>query len=194
MEQRTEDVGPRLRHIRLERGLSLRDLAAAAGISPSVLSNFERGQVSPTLATTHKILAALNLSIAELFGSYRDQPAERPQYVFPAEGVHTVRTEERLLRSLLPSGPDFACQMFYEEIEPGAHREEIEAHPRDLVGYILAGELILQITGGSEPQELVVAKGQVFYIPAGLEHRAVNRGAQRARVISLFLGSGKPLY
>ncbi len=196
MDQRTEEFGPRLRQLREERGLSLRDVAAAAGIAPSVLSNFERGQVSPTLATTHKVLAALGLSFAEFFGSYRDQPAERPQYVFPASGVHAVRNRERLLRSLLPSGPDFACQMFYEEIAPGAHGEEMETHPRDLVGYVLAGELVFEIVhaGAARPQRVTVRKGEAFYIPAGLEHRAVNRGERKVRVVSLFLGRGKPLY
>jgi transcriptional regulator with XRE-family HTH domain len=196
MDQRIEEFGPQLRQLREERGLSLRHVAAAAGVAPSVLSNIERGHASPTLATTHKVRAALGLSFAEFFGSYRDRPAERPQYVFPASGVHTVRSQERLLRFLLPSGPDFACQMFYEEIAAGAHHEEMETHPRDLVGYILAGELVLEIVhaGAPRPQKVTVRKDEVFHIPAGLEHRAVNRGKRKVRLVSLFLGHGKPLY
>jgi transcriptional regulator with XRE-family HTH domain len=196
MPESADAFGPRIRRLREQRGLSLRDVAASAGLAPSVLSNFERGRVSPTLATTHKILAAMGLTFAEFFGTYRDKPAARPQYVFAAEGIHEVRNAERLLRTLMPAGPEFACQMFYEEIAAGAHKEEMETHPHDLAGYVLAGELVFEIlaAGAAEPSEAVVRAGDAFYIPAGLEHRAVNRTDRPVRVLSLFLGRGKPLY
>lgn len=191
-----DDFGPRIRELRQRRGLSLRDVAAAAGIAPSVLSNFERGRVSPTMATTHKILAAMGMTFAEFFGTYREKPAERPQYVFPAKGLHEVRNPERLLRTLMPAAPEYGCQMFYEEIAGGAHKEEMETHPHDLAGWVFEGELVFEIVppGGGKPEDALVGPGDAFYIPAGVEHRAVNRGRVTVKVLSLFLGRGKPLY
>ena len=42
-------VGPRLKHLRQRRGITLADLAAETGISVSTLSRLESGQRRPTL-------------------------------------------------------------------------------------------------------------------------------------------------
>jgi transcriptional regulator with XRE-family HTH domain len=191
-----ERFGPRVRQIREERGLSLRQVAAEAGIPPSVLSKFERGQVSPTLITARKILAALGLSFAEFFGTYRERPLEHPTIVFPAEGFRTLSSQGELLRWLLPVGPDFACQMFYEEIDPGVNRRDWETHSRDLVGYILSGEMVFRFPAenGKSPREVKVRTGETYYIPAGLAHKVANRGRKKCKLIDLILGRGKPLY
>lgn len=44
-----DDIGPRLREVRRARGLTLDDLAAQTGISPSTLSRLESGLRRPTL-------------------------------------------------------------------------------------------------------------------------------------------------
>jgi uncharacterized RmlC-like cupin family protein len=86
--------------------------------------------------------------------------------------------------------------MFYEEIAPGAHEEEMEIHPHDLAGYVIEGELVFEIVhaGAKKAQDVVIGPGDVFYIPARLEHRAVNRTGKAVKVLSLFLGRGEPLY
>ncbi|HSP64733.1 MAG TPA: helix-turn-helix domain-containing protein, partial [Candidatus Deferrimicrobium sp.] len=52
-------LGPRLRERRAERGMSLRALAALAGVSPSLVSGVERGVVQPSIASLQKLSAAL---------------------------------------------------------------------------------------------------------------------------------------
>jgi transcriptional regulator with XRE-family HTH domain len=194
--EQPEYFGPRLREIREARGLSLRKVAAEAGIPPSVLSKFERGQASPTLITARKILAALGLSFAEFFGTYRERPLDNSSIVFPAGGFRTVSSQGELLRWLLPVGPDFACQMFYEEIDAGVNRTEWETHPRDLVGYILSGELVFRLPAdtGKPGRKVKVRAGEAFYFPAGLPHKVANPGRTKCKFVDLLLGRGKPLY
>ncbi|OAI39102.1 hypothetical protein AYO40_06080 [Planctomycetaceae bacterium SCGC AG-212-D15] len=194
--EQPENFGPRLRKIREERGLSLRKVATEAGIPPSVLSKFERGQASPTLITARKVLTALGLSFAEFFGTYRERPLEHPTFVFPASGFRTISSQGELWRWLLPVGPDFACQMFYEEWDPGVNRTEWETLTRDLVGYMLEGEMIFRFPPekGKAPREVKARAGEVFYIPAGLPHQAANRGRKKCKFIDLILGRGRPLY
>jgi transcriptional regulator with XRE-family HTH domain len=193
--EQPEHFGPRVREIREQRGLSLRNVAAAAGIPPSVLSKFERGQVSPTLITARKVLKALGLSFAEFFGAYR-KSEPHPAFVFPANGFRTLSSQGEMMRWLLPVGPDFACQMFYEEIDAGVDRTEWETHGRDLVGYILAGELTLRFPGtdGKPGEEATAHAGEAFYIPADLPHLVANRGKKTCKLIDLILGRGRPLY
>ena len=54
------EVGRRIRRVRLERGLTLRQLEGLADLSATHLSDIERGQTSPTLGALMRIAAALD--------------------------------------------------------------------------------------------------------------------------------------
>lgn len=56
------EIGPAIRNFREERGYTLEDLARKSNISPSYLSEIERGHKRPSLKTLDKICAALNIS------------------------------------------------------------------------------------------------------------------------------------
>ena len=60
-------IARQLRLMRLQAGLTIEDLADAAGISVSFLAYLETNKKKPSLATLAKIAAALNVSVAELF-------------------------------------------------------------------------------------------------------------------------------
>jgi len=53
-----EDVGPRLRAYREQRGLSLRELARRLGVSPSAISQIETGKSRPSVSTLYSIVSA----------------------------------------------------------------------------------------------------------------------------------------
>jgi transcriptional regulator with XRE-family HTH domain len=59
-------LGSRVKHLRATRGWSLEALAAASGVSRSMLSQIEREQANPTLAVTLRIARAFGLSLGEL--------------------------------------------------------------------------------------------------------------------------------
>ena len=59
-------IGPRVRSLREAMGLSLRDLGERAGVSAPMLSQVERGETSPTLATAQRIATGLELSLSQL--------------------------------------------------------------------------------------------------------------------------------
>lgn len=54
---------------REERGLSRQALAAAAGVSPTMLDEIERGRQVPSLATARALAVALRVSLDDLFGA-----------------------------------------------------------------------------------------------------------------------------
>jgi len=59
-------VGPRVKALREAGGLSLRDLAERSGVSAPMLSQVERGETSPTLATAARIANGLELRLSQL--------------------------------------------------------------------------------------------------------------------------------
>jgi transcriptional regulator with XRE-family HTH domain/quercetin dioxygenase-like cupin family protein len=62
-----DNLGSRLKKIRLKAGLTLRELARQADVSPSFVSQIENGKSQPSVATLYAFAQLLNVSIDELF-------------------------------------------------------------------------------------------------------------------------------
>ncbi|MGW1144721.1 helix-turn-helix domain-containing protein [Streptomyces sp. NPDC002454] len=65
-------LGSRLRKVRTQRGLSLRELGRLAGCSASLISQVERGQTAPSAGVIYGIANALDISLDYLFGVGED--------------------------------------------------------------------------------------------------------------------------
>lgn len=63
------EVGPRLRRIRRDRGATLAELSAATGISVSTLSRLESGQRKPSLELLLPLARAHQVPLDELVGA-----------------------------------------------------------------------------------------------------------------------------
>ena len=67
------DVGLRLKHLRDERGISMRALARNSGLSANALSMIERGLTSPSVSTLNKLAGALEIPVTAFFRSEPDR-------------------------------------------------------------------------------------------------------------------------
>lgn len=71
----SESVGRRIRQARLAAGLTVKELAARASVSPSYLSDVERGAKNPSLPVTAALAAVLGRSLDWIvFGETRQRP------------------------------------------------------------------------------------------------------------------------
>lgn len=128
-------VGPRLRALRQNRGVTLTDLAEATGISVSTLSRLESGQRRATLQLLLPLAQAHRVPLDDLVGA---PPTGDPR-------VH-LKPVERHGRTYVPltqmPGP---LQAFKLVIRPGQSRAE--PNPRAHEGfewlYVLSGRLRL---------------------------------------------------
>ena len=59
-------LGPRLRAIRLERGMSLRELARRLDLSPSSISQIETGKMQPSVRTLYAFVAEYGVTVDEV--------------------------------------------------------------------------------------------------------------------------------
>jgi quercetin dioxygenase-like cupin family protein/DNA-binding XRE family transcriptional regulator len=62
-------LGERIREERLKRGVGLRQLARAVGVSPSFISQIETAKSQPSVSTLYAITSALGISIEDVFDS-----------------------------------------------------------------------------------------------------------------------------
>jgi XRE family transcriptional regulator, regulator of sulfur utilization len=97
-------------------GLSLRDLADRSGVSAPMLSQVERGETSPTLATAERIALGLELSLSQLLR------------LDETDGVSVVRAGKRRrgggcahsYEVLTPPLPGLRAEVSLHTLEPGA--------------------------------------------------------------------------
>jgi transcriptional regulator with XRE-family HTH domain len=66
-------IGAQVRALRTALGMTLADLARAAGVSAGMLSKIENGQTSPSLATLQSLAAALNMPLASFFTRFDEK-------------------------------------------------------------------------------------------------------------------------
>jgi len=143
-------IAGRVRQLRAERGLALEALAAASGVSRSMISLIERGESSPTAVVLEKLATGLGVSLATLF----DMPAAAPDPVSrradqaewrdPASGY--------LRRNVSPGGFPSPIQIVEVSFPPGA-RVAYETASRATVTHqqvwVLQGTI--EIVLGDEP-------------------------------------------
>ncbi len=60
-------IGGRLRHARLMKAMSLKDVASGIGVSESFISKLENDKVQPSLAVLHRLVALLDINVAAIF-------------------------------------------------------------------------------------------------------------------------------
>jgi transcriptional regulator with XRE-family HTH domain/mannose-6-phosphate isomerase-like protein (cupin superfamily) len=94
-------LGGRLRKVRTERGLSLRELGRLAGCSASLISQVERGQTAPSAGVIYGIANALEIPLEYLFGGGHSEDfpapaADRPQTYGPPGAGSVTATRTRL--------------------------------------------------------------------------------------------------
>jgi len=142
-------VGARLRSRRLERGLTITEVAERAGLTAGFISQLERDLTSASLSSLYRICAVLELRVGDLID---DVPAGR-----------LIRREEQARRSLalgdaehllLSSRDERRFHVTESHIPPGGSAgEEPYTLPADVeLVYVLSGSLELQV--GDEVHEL----------------------------------------
>ncbi len=135
--------------------------------------------------TTHLIVAIALL--AGLWGAQASAQPKTPAAATPAAPTGFKRTE--LQRHDL-STPNHETVQARGEFEPGAVVPK-HTHPGEEVGFVLAGELTVEIAG--KPAQAVKA-GEVFFIPANTVHSGKNTSTGQTVVISTYIvEKGKPL-
>ncbi len=174
-------IGPRLQAIRKKRRLSLDDLAAASGVSRSMLSQIERGQTNPTLATIWNLTQALNLELAELMGatsSARHPGIEVTQPSFTPQ----IQTEDGLctLRILSPPHAAGGVEWYDLIILPGGSLVS-EPHLRGAIEHLTVREGEITATSGDD--SVAVGPDATGRYAADVPHALRNLGAKPAKAL-----------
>jgi transcriptional regulator with XRE-family HTH domain len=174
-----EDIGKRLRALRISRKLSQRELMRRTGVSNATISMIETGSVSPTISMLKKILAGFPIGLAEFFGS---DVAQLEEPVFFGKGDLLVLSRGgveylQVCRNLEGK----AIQMLYERYEPGATTGKHPLrHQGEECGFILSGALRVTVHGRTR----VLRAGEAYYFRSDQDHMFRNDGNEPCTLVS----------
>jgi transcriptional regulator with XRE-family HTH domain len=184
-----EGLGPAMRRVRRERGLTLEELAHEVGSSVAHLSRLESGTRQPSLDGLLRVAAALGVEIGELF-----EAAEEPGPGTVVRGATSPVYEAAGLRfqSLTPqAGPEGLAAM--KIVFPADRNEpEYKEHEGEEWIYVISGRL--RLTLGSE--STVLEPGDAAYFNGLLPHRWDVLGEEDVEMLAVGCrsdaGSGIP--
>lgn len=183
-------LGLRLREARAARGMSVRALGEAVGVSASMISQIETGKSRPSVSTLYAITTALEISVEDLFVAPADPGADAPERSAAPVRLKSgplVRPQERSVLTLdsgvtwellgdLPGRQFDFLRMTYP---PGAHSSVtggLMRHAGCEYGLLLSGELVLTL--GFE--EFTLRAGDSVSFESSTPHGYRNEGAEPA--------------
>jgi len=195
-------LGPRLRAIRLARGIGLRELARRLELSPSSISQIETGKMQPSVRTLYAFAEELGVTVDEvLFASgpvVPPLPAVGPEPTgapSPGPGLAIQRADERPAITL-NSGVTWERLMLWADedvefieatYEPGGASSAPEGfvrHNGHEFGYVLEGTL--RVVVGFD--EFILNPGDVITFPSSTPHRLSNEGTETVRAVWVVRG------
>lgn len=174
----TVDIGGRLRHLRMARNLSQRELAKRAGVTNSTISLIESNASNPSVGALKRILDGIPIGLAEFFAF---EP-ERPKKAFyRADELTEIGKGGISYRQLGDNLFGRNLQMLKECYQPGADTGKVPlVHDGEEGGIVLSGRLEVTV----DDERHILGAGDAYYFESRRPHRFRCVGPVPCEVIS----------
>jgi quercetin dioxygenase-like cupin family protein/DNA-binding Xre family transcriptional regulator len=172
-------IGPKIRELRAQRGLSLQQLADRAEVSPAAIHKIEHNGMVPTIATLMKLAVALNRPVSFLID---EATPDGPVAFTPTATGRPVFTSKSGLTLTSITGPygRFYLAGAAATFEPHASSGEAAMeHPGEELIYLLEGALEVEVAG----ETFRLRSGDAIHFRTDRPHRWRNPGARPARAV-----------
>ncbi len=162
-------IGIALRALREEQGMSARNLAQASGVSASMVSRIESGQVSPSISTLNALSRTLNVPLVSLFRETTTAHTDFT-YVKSGEGLRSTRIVDEHTHEYVDLSYHIRRDLQFEARLVTLHRQE--ARPPIYVGhgvvfiYVLEGEAVYRYG----EREMTMKAGDSLSLDSELSH------------------------
>ncbi len=181
VEQLVINVGRKIRELRQQRTLSLRQLSERVDVSPSAIQKIEHNLISPTLGTVLKIAKGLGTTLYYLMDEHLEQ---RDVVYLPKEKRRTVRVPD-LKISIQSLASGLASQSFSAvllTIPKGAKMKEREfRHQGEELQLCIKGRVKFTI----RHETYVLKPGDSLRFKSHLRHYWENVGDTEAQLLMI---------
>ena len=172
------DIGPRLKGIRKQHGLSQRKLAKRSGVSNGTISLIEQDKISPSVSSLKRLLDVFSMSLGEFFD---DASPTREKRFFRADELTEFASGDIQFHQVGSNLTKCQLQIMHERYPPNADTgEAMLQHLGEEGGIVLKGTI--EVTVGDEVA--VLAPGDAYYFSSDVPHRFRNLGEEECDLIS----------
>ncbi len=170
-------LGRKIKQARTSKGMRLRELAQRTELSESLLSKLENDKAIPSLASLHRIAAALDTNVSWFFSDDADhgkivtRKGERPTI--------RSRSERATIENIVPYGMGHLLQALIITIEPGGSSQGAREHIGEEAGLIIEGEFELILDG----KTYRLSAGDSFNFRSERAHAYRNPGRRPTKLV-----------
>lgn len=157
------DIGNKLRDLRMQKGLTQEELADRAELSKGFISQMERNQTSPSIATLLDVLQCLGTNVSDFFREEEEDPV-----VFRKEDFFEKKDPElkNTIEWIVPNSRKHVMEPILLTLEKGGSSYPDVPHEGEEFGYVLSGSVTVCIG----TRRIRVKKGETFYFTPDKEH------------------------
>ena len=174
----TEKLGQTIQRLRVADSMSLGDLSELSGVAKSMISQIEKNESNPTLATLSRISKALGTSVEAIVSDWPDETA-LVQHA-NIQDIPKLYSEDGLCElQIIGSIETVQFAQWYDFTAQINGVLESSPHPQGSVENLSVFEGVLEITVGQE--SWTVSKGETLRYRADRPHKIKNIGKITAR-------------
>jgi len=174
-------IGERIRQLRLKKGFSLSEFARRTGMSKSMISQVERGNINPSVETIRGIAAALEVPVFTLFLDGNDS---QEMLIRKDKRISLSIPDSNISRELVTPDMHRAMAVLVGRIPPsGASSPSFTSHVGEECIFVLQGQVTLHL-----PEETyTLGPGDAFYFHSRQPHYFSNDSDGEAEFLSVIV-------
>ena len=156
-------IGPKIKELRIAKGLTQEELADRAELSKGFISQLERDLTSPSINTLRDILLCLGSDLQDFFREEEEQ-----QVVFPP-GDFFEKVDPELnntIEWIIPNAQKNMMEPIRLTLSPGGSTYPDNPHEGEEFGYVLSGSITIHL--GQKAYK--ARKGEAFYFSPRSSH------------------------
>jgi transcriptional regulator with XRE-family HTH domain len=178
------ELAQRIRSYRIDRRMTLEEVAAGTGLTRSWLSKVENFRVTPSLPALAKIAANLNITLSELMEGLDSKPALVLVRKDERKSVARDRSKSNrtVYESLAHKRANRSMDPFLLTVPPGVARKKALAHEGEEFLMVQSGDIDFEYDG--EVHSL--REGDSLYFDGNVPHRLINNSRRTATVLCVF--------
>jgi transcriptional regulator with XRE-family HTH domain len=158
-------VAANVRALRMQAGMTLAELATAAGLGKSTLAQLESGKANPSVETLWAIAAALQVPFARIIEETR--PSLRVVRAADVPPMHSAETPGWTGRLLTASHGRGTFDLYALDLEEGAIRHADAHHPGVLEHLVV---VVGRLRAGPQTEPVLLEEGDMLTFGADVPH------------------------
>ncbi|SFJ00029.1 cupin domain-containing protein [Terrisporobacter petrolearius] len=172
------NIGAKIAQYRKSKDLSIRELAKMAEVTPSLLSQIERGLANPSVNSLKSIANALN---APLFIFFTSEVIKEDLIVRGNNRKKVILPgAENVIYEMLASGVNDNLEFAIMNLSPKSSSCTDYIHHNGYeIAYVLEGEVTLHL----DDEKFELRKEDSVKIPVGMKHRWENNSDLESKII-----------